>query len=106
MKCNEQDRLKRELNRLRMRAYGESKMSESQREKVRLYDKQRAAAWRLEQKVSSDKKRENWRKQKATSRQKQGKKYRIPQKSEHFEKLVNDICQVAKTSPKKAEILV
>ena len=39
-------------------------MSESQKEKVRLYDKQRAAAWRLEQKVSLDKKRESWRKNK------------------------------------------
>ena len=79
-----------------MRVYRESKMSESQKEKVRLYNKQRAAAQRLEQKVSLDKKRENWRKEKATGRQKQGKKCRILQKSKHFEKLVNDICHVAK----------
>ena len=37
---------------------------------------------------------------------KQGKKCRFPEKSEQFEKLVNDICHVAKTSPKKADILV
>ena len=89
-----------------MRVYRESKMSKSQKEKVRLYDKQKAAAQRLEQKVSLDEKRENWRKEKTTGRQKQGKKCRIPQKSKHFEKLVNDICHVANISPKKAEILV
>ena len=86
-----------------MRVYRESKMMEEQKEKVKLYDKQRVASWRLKQKVSSDEKREKWRKQKANCRQKKGRKCRIPQKSEHFEKLVNDICHVAKTSPKKAE---
>ena len=41
-----------------------------------------------------------------TTGKNEGNKCRIPEKSEQFEKLVNDICQVAKTSPKKANILV
>ena len=106
LKCNEQERLKWELNRLRMKVYRDSRMSEAQKEKVRLYDKQSAAAHRLKQKMNSDEQREKWRKEKSKSRQKKGNKCRIPDKSEQFEKLVNDICYVAKTSPKKANILV
>ena len=49
LKCNEQQRLKQELNRLRMKVYRDSRISEVQKEKVRLYDKQRAAARRLKQ---------------------------------------------------------
>ena len=54
LKCNEQQRLTWELNRLRMKVYRDSRISEVQKEKVRLYDKQRAAAHRLKQKMSSD----------------------------------------------------
>ena len=70
LKCNEQERLKQELNRLRMKVYRDSRMSEAQKEKVRLYDKQRAAAHRLKQKINSDEQREKWRKEKSKSRQK------------------------------------
>ena len=89
-----------------MKVYRDSRISEVQKEKVRLCDKQRAAAHRLKQKMSSDEQREKWRKEKSNYRQKWGNKFRIPEKSEQFEKLVNDICQVAKSSPKKANILV
>ena len=68
MKCNEQQRLKQELNRLRMKVYRDSRISEVQKEKVRLYDKQRAAARRLKQKMSSDEQREKWRKEKSNYR--------------------------------------
>ena len=44
---------------------GKGRMSESQKEKVRLYNKQRAATRRLEQKVGLDKKREKLKKGKS-----------------------------------------
>ena len=42
-----------------------------------------------------------WRKKKSNYRQRRGNKCRIPEKSEQFQKLVNDICQVANLLPRK-----
>ena len=76
-------------------------MSNEHRERIRLYDRMRVASKCLEFKVKKQEERLGNRDRQAKS---QGKKaMKIPKANDEFENLVQKICKVAKTSPKKSK---
>ena len=89
---------KTERNRLRMEIYHQERCSKNQKQKIREYDRKRAAAMRLKKKFEQESNRgKSW---------KRSKKYRdskeIPTSREKF---VKKVCNIAKNSPRKTKII-
>ena len=89
---------KTKRNRLRMETYRQERCSKNQKQKIREYDRKRAAATRLKKKFKQESNREkSW---------KRSKKYRdskeIPTSPEKF---VKKVCNIAKNSPRKTKIM-
>lgn len=93
--------LKREIKKLEMRLYRQ-KMSEKRRQEICNYDKKRAASTRLKVAVERSNAKSNACERKRKSRALQV----IPKTQRKFEKLVDNVCNVAKSSPTKAKYVM
>ena len=101
MKYMDRTLTKTERNRLRMEIYRQERCIEKQIQKISEYDRKRAAETRLEKKMEQESIR--------GKSSKRSKKYRdskeILTTPEKFQKFVTKVCNIAKNSPRKMQII-
>lgn len=102
-KCTQMER--REKNRLRMQDY-RANMSDEKIEKIKEYDKKRAAARRLREKTQAKKDLDEKRQYDRDRKERSRLKNQIPKGNQNFEKLCKKVASVARHSPNKREIVI